>query len=157
MIRECDTCKYEERLCNEPPCRDCNDGDRFEPKPVMDAPRRKSGCIKEGETVVFWDEFLDDPNLREDCLRKANECVNESRRDKYGELEDNFETIANLWNVYLGAIAEDRADLTSVDVANMMTLLKVGRAATGINSDNYVDIAGYAACAYELMGGEYGE
>lgn len=98
-------------------------------------------------------EFWDGVNLREECLRKANECVNQSRRDKYGELEDNFQTIASLWNAYIGAIAEDHCELTSFDVAIMMNLLKVGRAATGIDSDNLVDMAGYAACAYELMGG----
>lgn len=33
----------------------------------------------------------------------------------------------------------------------MMILLKVARAATGkFNADNYIDIAGYAACACEI-------
>ena len=39
--------------------------------------------------------------------------------------------------------------IDSKDVAMMMILLKVARAAVpGIHLDNYVDIAGYAACAY---------
>ena len=32
----------------------------------------------------------------------------------------------------------------------MMALLKVARAAAGIKADNYVDLAGYAACAGEI-------
>ena len=86
---------------------------------------------------------------REKCLRSANECVNQSRKDQYGNLEDNFENIAELWNSYLFG-ADDRC-ITATDVANMMVLLKVARsAANPLHEDNYVDMAGYAACAYEL-------
>ena len=41
-----------------------------------------------------------------------------------------------------------------LDAANMMILLKVARAAGRYKCDNYVDIAGYAACAAEI-GGTY--
>lgn len=86
---------------------------------------------------------------REECLRKANECVNQSRKDQYGDLEDNFEKIANLWNGYL--FGADDCYITAIDVANMMVLLKAARSASNpLYGDNYVDMAGYAACAYEL-------
>lgn len=93
-------------------------------------------------------------NKREECLRKACECVNQSRKDQYGNLEDNFERIATLWSGYLFA---DRDDiyLSAIDVANMMILLKVGRSYENQSyEDNYIDMAGYAACAYELASGE---
>lgn len=84
-------------------------------------------------------------NYREDCLRLANECVNGAREYDYGTPEDNFDKIAELWSVYLDY------PVLKGDVANMMMLLKIARARTGKGTDDcYVDIAGYASCAYEL-------
>lgn len=63
--------------------------------------------------------------------------------------------IARLWEDYLRAscVSPD-ADVSvgSDDVANMMVLLKVARAGTAIHpkADNWIDIAGYAACAAEI-------
>ena len=36
----------------------------------------------------------------------------------------------------------------------MMALLKVARIATGNKEDNFIDLAGYAACAGEIAEGE---
>lgn len=85
-------------------------------------------------------------NEREKCLREACEIVNGARNQTYGNVEDNFERIATLWSVYL-----DTA-VTALDVAMMMVLLKTARVSTGRVShyDDYVDVAGYAACAYEI-------
>lgn len=85
------------------------------------------------------------PKLREECLRTANECVNGAREADYGTPEDNFGLISDLWTEYLGQI------ITTEDVAMMMVLLKVARARAGHGSaDNFIDICGYAACAYEM-------
>lgn len=84
------------------------------------------------------------PNLREECLRTANECVNGARDLVYGNPEYNFGLIADLWTDYLGHL------ITKEDVTMMMVLLKVARVRSGAgNSDNFVDIAGYAACGFE--------
>ena len=41
---------------------------------------------------------------------------------------------------------------TASDVANMMILLKIARGAIGKpKADNWIDIAGYAACGGELQ------
>lgn len=89
---------------------------------------------------------------REECLRTACEIVNGARQECYGEAEDNFQTIATLWESYLKATGCD-VMIDSKDVAMMMILLKVARAAApGIHLDNYVDISGYAACAYGIDG-----
>ena len=83
-------------------------------------------------------------NYREECLRHANECVNLDRVNQYGDPEDNFRAIAEMWSAYLGC------ELSEEDVAMMMVLLKVARVATGTGkTDNFIDICGYAACAYE--------
>lgn len=87
---------------------------------------------------------------RSDVLHAAIESVDGSR-EQYGDPEDNFKTIANLWNAYLGESLVDEKD-----VCNMMVLLKVARAKVNFKADNYIDMAGYAACACEIESGEYG-
>lgn len=89
-------------------------------------------------------------NVREEILRKATECVNGSRQQDYGSPEDNFRLIADLWSTYLGRI------VCPEDVAMMMCLLKVARIATAPEiptEDCFVDLAGYAACAGEIVAG----
>lgn len=82
---------------------------------------------------------------REEVLDKAKEIVTGARQTTYGTPEDSFTTIAGLWGSYLGK------DLSPKDVAMLMVLLKVARSKGDAGySDNYVDIAGYAACAGEL-------
>lgn len=83
---------------------------------------------------------------REEILDCAKECVCRSRERDYKGPEKNFENIALLWSVYLNRPIKPK------DVAIMMVLLKVGRTMTGNKTDNFVDIAGYAACAGEIVG-----
>ena len=84
-------------------------------------------------------------NKREECLRRANEIVNGQREQSYGTPEDNFRLIAELWSSYL------EADVSAVDVAMMMALLKIARISTGtFKEDSFIDLAGYAACGYEI-------
>jgi hypothetical protein len=88
---------------------------------------------------------------REECLNQAKECVTKDRQNTYGSPEDNFGRIANLWNAYLNIPYQ----ITSVDVAVMMALLKVARIAHGVQNgvqheDNFIDGCGYFACACEL-------
>lgn len=84
--------------------------------------------------------------IRANILNDAKTCVCSDRNAQYGEPEDNFGVIASLWGAYLGSPVSAR------DVALMMVLFKVGRAQTalGYKQDNYVDMAGYAACAGEV-------
>lgn len=91
---------------------------------------------------------------REICLEKAKECILHDRNDTYGgSPEKSFGVIAKLWDTYLGnrLVRKDEEDyITGHDVAIMMTLLKIGRIITGeYHEDNYIDLAGYAACAME--------
>ena len=84
---------------------------------------------------------------REECLKKAMEIVCTDRESQYGAPEDNFAKIADLWGAYL------RYPVTAEDVAMMMALLKIARASTGkYKADNYIDLAGYAACGMEIAG-----
>lgn len=94
---------------------------------------------------------------RESILRSAKDCVCGARSEDYGSPEDNFSRIAELWKTYImgRCVAQNvYVELNAEDVAAMMCLLKIGRIAGGSESiDNWVDIAGYAACGGEIMSG----
>ena len=91
---------------------------------------------------------------REEVLEMAKKCVCGDREDDYGTPENNFTTIAALWTNYLNSEFKSFNFLLGPgDVAAMMILLKVSRIASGNGkNDNWVDIAGYAACGGELCG-----
>lgn len=84
-------------------------------------------------------------NKRQLILMEAEKSICGQREQDYGNPEDNFSTIADLWSAYLNR------EVSSQDVAMMMILLKVARIKNGGGSgDSFVDIAGYAACAGEI-------
>ena len=87
---------------------------------------------------------------RSEILKAAERCVCTDRNQQYGEPEDNFRTISMLWSVYLCARGMEHP-LSAADVGAMMALFKIGRIATGGDkADNFIDLAGYAACAGEI-------
>lgn len=87
---------------------------------------------------------------RADILATASEYVTKDRAATHGDAEDNFRRIADLWNAYLGM-----DDITSIDVAVMLALLKVARIRSNpTHADNWIDIAGYAACGGEIATGD---
>lgn len=87
---------------------------------------------------------------RAEILKAAERCVCTDRNQQYGEPEDNFRIIAALWNVYLFGRGA-KAQLNPADIGAMMALFKLGRIATGGDkADNFIDLAGYAACAGEI-------
>jgi hypothetical protein len=78
-------------------------------------------------------------------LKQAMEAVDGSRDRQYGSPEENFARIARFWQMYLGEVVEPH------DVAVMMMLVKLARVMHDPTThDNWVDIAGYAACAAEV-------
>lgn len=93
---------------------------------------------------------------REAILEAAMECVCHDRNSQYGDPEDNFNTIAKLWSIYLTATGlgdgqDDWRLITPEDVAIMMNLLKVARIATGTQkADSWIDAIGYLACGGEI-------
>ncbi len=98
---------------------------------------------------------------RKEILEAAERCVCGDREQDYGSPENNFQTIAGLWTEYLisasksnGIAAEECYLITSKDVAAMLALLKIARIASGhAKTDNWVDLAGYAACGGEIETG----
>lgn len=94
---------------------------------------------------------------REECLDAAKKCVCTDRNNQYGEPEQNFAVIAQLWQAYLQAtLKSDEVEILPGDVAMMMVLFKAARVATSYQAkaDSFVDMAGYAACGCELATGK---
>lgn len=69
--------------------------------------------------------------------------------------EDNFATIAEFWTTYVKTRCvspEADVNISPADVGAMMVLFKTARIASGSEkADNFIAIAGYAACAGELV------
>ena len=87
---------------------------------------------------------------RTSILDAAQKCVCGDREQDYGSPESNFQIIAELWNTYLSNKSCCES-ITAVDVGMMLALLKIARVASGrLKDDNFVDLAGYAACAGEI-------
>lgn len=85
---------------------------------------------------------------RAEILEAARVCVCGEREQDYGTPEDSFDLIGQLWTAYTGTL------FTAKDVAMMMALLKVARIKHGDKADSFVDLAGYAACAGEIVSHE---
>lgn len=86
---------------------------------------------------------------RETILFQAKEAVTKDRQATYGKPEDSFQTIANYWSVHLNM------PVSATDVSIMLGLLKMARLkANPHHMDNWVDLAGYAACGGEIAADE---
>ncbi len=92
---------------------------------------------------------------RSEILAKAEEYVSKDRNTQYGEPEDAFGMIAKFWSTYLATRecpTSDAVVVDAYDVACMLSLMKVARmAARPENLDSCIDLAGYAACAGEIL------
>ena len=95
---------------------------------------------------------------REEILAAAQKCVCGDREQDYGSPERSFGVIGQSWETYLQEkCLEPRCggppevQILPEDVAAMMCLFKIARIATGHGkADNWIDLAGYAACGGEL-------
>lgn len=87
---------------------------------------------------------------REEILNNAKLCITQDRNNQYGEPEDVFSFVAAKWQVHIDN--RPTGPLTAHDVAMMMIDLKTARSTSNpAHIDNYVDIAGYAACGGEIV------
>jgi hypothetical protein len=76
---------------------------------------------------------MTDPTIAVDALR----LVDEDRQEKYGDYDENLSRIAEMWGGFLGT------DITAMDVALMMVLVKISRSKAGYARDNAVDGVAY--------------
>lgn len=88
---------------------------------------------------------------RDQVLATAAALVTSERAATHGDMENNFATIAAYWKLYLRSRGMPVPNLDAADVAAMMALLKLARAGSNPRHlDNWVDLAGYAACGAEV-------
>jgi hypothetical protein len=82
-------------------------------------------------------------------LDDAGAAINGERDLNYGSPEENFGRIAGLLNAYMAGRPE--GEIKPHEVAIFNILLKIGRLQNSPDHrDSWVDIAGYAACGYEV-------
>jgi hypothetical protein len=88
------------------------------------------------------------PNI----LDEAKNIVDGDRAKEYGDVDASFTRIAALWSAYLSdETIPFLVEINKFDVAKMMILLKVSRAAESNHRDSYIDIAGYVACVDKML------
>lgn len=86
---------------------------------------------------------------RAGILQAASNCITRDRAATHGRAENSFGRIAALWSADLGI------PISGADVARLMVLFKMARAAGNPGHlDNWIDAAGYAAIAGELVQAE---
>ena len=84
---------------------------------------------------------------RAEVLAAASQAVTVDRAETHGDIKESFTEIAQIWSARTGA------NITPARVAIMMIDLKGVRAwHNPEHEDNWVDIAGYAACGGEIAG-----
>lgn len=85
---------------------------------------------------------------RAELLAKAADIVTHDRQATHGRPEESFVRIALLWSAYLDF------EIAPHDVTALMALLKLARVRVNPGHvDNWLDLAGYAACGAELNDG----
>lgn len=83
--------------------------------------------------------------IRTGILNAAIQAVTIDRAATHGDVEDNFNAIAEIWTARLGI------RVTAHQVAIMLIDLKTVRAWNNpAHEDNWIDMAGYAACGAEV-------
>ncbi len=116
-------------------------------------PRKPVNQVTEN-TVDRRVEIPDTARAR--ILMTAMNFTHHDRNANYGNPEDNFQHIANLWDDYLG-VSGRRAEFTPADVAIMCMLIKIARLGNNSNHwDSAVDVAGYAACLGDCIASQNG-
>lgn len=118
---------------------------------VCDDPCTKCWNAEIPETAAETTEDAAIERIRAQILNEARDIICSDRNKQYGEPEDNFAVIGELWSQYLRRAKDVDIDLNGYDVGMLMALFKIGRLETGTpKRDNFVDLAGYVACAAEI-------
>lgn len=113
-----------------------------------------------GLTATLWEPILGDewdgcviPEVehtqRADVLQEAERLITGDRNKSYGSPVQNFTNIADLLTIQFGHKLREGERFTATDVSAAMIHVKLARLIAQPKRDNFVDIAGYAACGWE--------
>lgn len=86
---------------------------------------------------------------RESVLTEAAGLITGDRNQSYGSPTQNFSDIAGMFTIQLGHKLKDGERIEPGEVAELMALVKLCRMKAQPKRDNWVDLAGYAACGFE--------
>jgi hypothetical protein len=80
------------------------------------------------------------------ALREAARLTDGQRDRQYGSPQENFDRIAKIWTILF------HREFSTEDVAIAFAAVKLARFAadSGFQPDTWIDLAGYAACGYEV-------
>ncbi|MDB5550825.1 MAG: hypothetical protein JWL86_809 [Rhizobium sp.] len=94
-----------------------------------------------------------------DVATAAAGLVGGDRNHTHGDMTDNHQRIADMWNGALAGMGKaPKLPLDAHDVACLMEVLKIARRYAGtFNVDDYVDGAGYASVAAEIRSSSLSE
>lgn len=101
------------------------------------------------ETLLFEDNSSD-PRPAAVILSKAAQAVCGPRNDSYGPPLEDFRCQAAMVSAYLSRTNKAEVKVTASDIAAIMCCVKLGRQAHVPKEDNWIDLAGYAACGGEI-------
>lgn len=82
-------------------------------------------------------------------LDAAASAVCGSRNEDYGSPDDDFQTQAAMISAYLTRSNGYTVRVTSSDMAAIMICVKLARQSHAAKLDNWIDVAGHAACGAE--------
>lgn len=89
---------------------------------------------------------------RQEILATASEIISNDRNNAYGEPEDNFQAIADIWNWWLADRISPANPINAHDVAEMLDgMKKARRRHNPLHLDSHIDSCGYVACGYEII------
>lgn len=85
-----------------------------------------------------------------EILQEASDAVCGARNESYGPPIEDFSCQAKMISAYLTRTNGSFVKVTPSDIAAIMCCVKLGRQAHVAKRDNWVDLAGYAACGGEI-------
>lgn len=112
---------------------------------LSEAPYRMLDKLSEEQTAPHPQD--------ETVLSEANRLVTRDRGNQYGPPEQDFERTAGMATALFRDLLRDGAAFKPEHVALFMVLLKASRAIWSGKRDNWVDMAGYAACGHRCETG----
>lgn len=92
---------------------------------------------------------------RGEILEKAGDYISGQRAKDYGDAHENFERIAEGWNIILKNALNTHGYLTAQHVALMLDWMKTSRILNSLNhEDSWIDKCGYSALGAEFIENE---
>lgn len=133
-------------------CRDCDDWPTCERKGKCLSLARRYIAVQEASLAArkvgmrLVPEHDEAPAPRAAILREAEQAVMRDRAATHGRLEDTFGHIARVWSARIGVT------ITPAQVCILLMDLKGARAwGNSSHRDNWIDMAGYAACGWGVV------